>query len=414
MNRIIRNCAAASLSALLLLSGCAGSSAAASTAAAVSSTAAPAAAKETAATLSGTLAGYSGEILSVLSEGKTYSFHVTDQSVFTTTDQLNIGDTVDVSYTGALNGTDGTSATVTKVQDKTVKSPQLQTIAGIVTELTATTVTIQTADALLKFDTSIARMVTSDTIQVGDTLYIDYYGTINGTDTSGCTVQMVVDNNDNKEPIASPAPTSTPLPTAAPTPTPVPTLVPVENIAVVATDEWMYAVSDSSIYRGNSTDYQKISYLYAGQGISVTGRTNDGWTRVNQEGVEGFVPSTCLTSNAPATPTPTATPDPTPEPTATPTPTPAPTPTPIPMHTLYIYYLNKDETQLFTTYIGTFQEGESYSIKSPRNLGTTPSDDYINGTMGTQDVVETVYYTQLYGPSSSPNPTDSGNGGDVG
>lgn len=406
MEKTILKLTAAALSALLILSGCSGSS---SAPAASASTAA----NETAAVLDGSLAGYSGEILTLLSGGKNYSFHITDHSVFVTTDVLNIGDSVEVSYTGALNGTDGTGTTVTKVEDKTPKSQQIQTIAGTVTDLTATTITIQTASALLKFDTSIAKMVTKDTIQVGDTAYIEYYGTISGTDTSACAVQMVIDNNDNKQPVATALPEATPVATAAP----APTLTPVDDIPVKADNEWLYALCDSNIYMGNSTDYQKVSYLYQNQAISAIGRTDDGWTEVNQEGTIGFVPSSCLTSNPPATPTPTPTPTaaPTPTPTAAPTPPPtvAPTPTPVPVHTLYIYYLNQDETQLFPPYIGIFAEGGTYSIDSPRNLGTTPSDATISGTMGTEDVVETVYYTQLYGPAT-PNPTDSGNGGEVG
>lgn len=400
----------AAVSAGVLLAGCAQpvSSASAAPAAtgkpAAASTAAAAAPAGDGVTLTspvqGMLSSYSGEMLNVVINGITYAFHVPDQSVFSTGDALMAGDTVEITFTGTVQGPDASGATVTKVQDKTSAAQQLQTIVGTVTDATGTTITIQTASALLSFNVASAQIITANGIVIGNTVYIDYYGTISGTDTSKCAVQTVVDNDDNQTPIPTVIPTPTPIATA--TPTPVPTLVPVANIPVVATDEWMYAVCDSNIYQGNSTSYQKVSYLYNGQAISVTGRTNDGWTRVNQEGTVGFVPSTCLTSNAPATPTPTPTPAPTPKP--------APTPTPVVSHNLIINYKDSDGNTMFHTYVAVLPEGAAYSIDSPLNMGSTPSQETVSGTMGTQDITVNVIYTPFYqgvGGDSSQASADS-------
>ena len=138
MNRSLRVFSASVLTAVLLLSGCssAGKGTATSGSAAASA-AATTAGEAVASPIDGILAGYSGEILSVkATDGKTYEFVVPDPSVFTTADALNIGDDVEVTFTGTVSGTDTTQATVTKVEDKSATSQTVQTIVGTVTDAT--------------------------------------------------------------------------------------------------------------------------------------------------------------------------------------------------------------------------------------------------------------------------------------
>ena len=407
MNRLLRVFSASVLTAVLLLSGCSSAGTGTSTSgSAAASAAATTAGEAVASPINGVLAGYSGEILSVkATDGKTYEFVVPDPSVFTTTDALNIGDDVQVTFTGTVNGTDTTQATVTKVEDKSASSQTVQTIVGTVTDATMNTMTIQATAGLITFDTGSAQIISPNGVLIGDTVYIDYIGTINGTDASKVVVTTVVDNDDNRQPVQTAVPTPTPVVTA--TPSPEPTLVPQADIPVTVTNEWLYALQDATIYRGNSIKYKKVGTLWKGQGITVIGRTDDGWSKVNQEGVIGFVVSTALTSNPPSTPTPAPTP--------TPTATPAPTATPVVYHNLIINYKDTDGNTMFKSYVANLAEGTAYSVSSPLNMGSTPSQATVAGTMGNQDITVNVIYTPFYYSSGSGNGTGSiGDGASVG
>ena len=221
-----------------------------------------------------------------------------------------------------------------------------------------TAMTIQATAGLITFDTGSAQIISPNGILIGDTVYIDYIGTISGTDASKVVVTTVVDNDNNRQPVQTAVPTPTPVATA--TPSPEPTLVPQADIPVTITNEWLYALQDATIYRGNSIKYKKVGTLWKGQGITVIGRTDDGWSKVNQEGVIGFVVSTALTSNPPSTPTPAPTP--------TPTATPAPTATPVVYHNLIINYKDTDGNTMFKSYVANLAEGTAYSVSSPVNM----------------------------------------------
>lgn len=84
-----------------------------------------------------------------------------------------------------------------------------------------------------------------------------------------------------------------------------------------------YAIGEINVRTGPGTGYSATKTLAAGDAISVTAQTSNGWYRTAKG---TYVKEDFCTSTPPATPTPT----PTPEPTPTPKPTPAPTPTPAP------------------------------------------------------------------------------------
>lgn len=64
-------------------------------------------------------------------------------------------------------------------------------------------------------------------------------------------------------------------------------------------------------------------------------------------------------------------------------------------HTLTIHYVDYDDNtvNVLDDYVATLNEGETYSRGSPSVEGYyDPTPDRVEGTMGTQDIVETVTY----------------------
>lgn len=361
----------------------------------------------------GILIDYSGEIVTLNSiDGNQYLFKVTDTTTFESNCHLYVGDDVTLYYTGSIEGTDTENATVTRVVDHNSHdiSEEEQTIAGKVLDASMNTITISDVNQnSLTFETTTAEYVTESGIQVGDVVYIDYRGTINGTDTSSCAVIRVTDNDTNETPNATPITPSTPIPTttaspessiapeATATPTPTPTLTPPDQIQYVSSPDWMYVVGDADMYAGNSKEYRKVGHVYAGQGINTVGYTNDGWILCNQEGTEGWVQASDLTK-------PTTASTPTPTPTATPVPT--PTATPDTAHVLYIHYIDEQGNKLFTDYVKILNTGTSYSITSPTLDGYECQNPTVEGTMGNTDANVTVCYVKtnvLVTSNTAPN-----------
>ena len=68
--------------------------------------------------------------------------------------------------------------------------------------------------------------------------------------------------------------------------------------------------------------------------------------------------------------------------------------TPPATHTLTIHYVYADSNaSAADDYEATLEEGQAYSVPSPEIAGYTASRTVVEGTMGTEDIVETVTYT---------------------
>ena len=64
-------------------------------------------------------------------------------------------------------------------------------------------------------------------------------------------------------------------------------------------------------------------------------------------------------------------------------------------HTLTIHYVDYDDNtvKIFDDYVATLEEGQEYNRQSPPVQGYyNPTPSRIEGTMGTQNIVETVTY----------------------
>ena len=69
--------------------------------------------------------------------------------------------------------------------------------------------------------------------------------------------------------------------------------------AVVEVNDTVYATSGVNIRSGASKDTEKLGSLAAGQSVSRTGKTENGWSRVSVDGVTGYVNSKYLTTEKP-------------------------------------------------------------------------------------------------------------------
>lgn len=72
-------------------------------------------------------------------------------------------------------------------------------------------------------------------------------------------------------------------------------------------------------------------------------------------------------------------------------------------HTLTIYYQFITGGRAAPTYIGTYAKGARYSVRSPEVAGWTPVTSVVEGTMGDEDLVFTVYYSQDGAGKKDPN-----------
>lgn len=62
-----------------------------------------------------------------------------------------------------------------------------------------------------------------------------------------------------------------------------------EEITVTELSATGEITSDVNVRKGPSTDYEKIGTVRAGETVTVTGESHDGWYRIEFQGTEGFV-----------------------------------------------------------------------------------------------------------------------------
>lgn len=110
-------------------------------------------------------------------------------------------------YTGAIDGTDTSGATVVTIKDgepieetSAAFGDDVKHIGGTVEEATADYVTIKDHEGeSLRFDTSKAEIHYKNGIKAGNYVTIKYKGDIEGTDTSGVTVISIYDFSANEQ-----------------------------------------------------------------------------------------------------------------------------------------------------------------------------------------------------------------------
>lgn len=81
---------------------------------------------------------------------------------------------------------------------------------------------------------------------------------------------------------------------------------------------------------------------------------------------------------------------------------------PTPFHNLTINYIHTNGQEAAPAYSAELEEGESYSIPSPAVSGYAPDRPTVAGTMGTEDILETVIYNPDSPEVEPPEPGTAG------
>ena len=216
-----------------------------------------------------------------LKDGSKVVFTVGDAPVYDFGAGFEYGQIATVCYEGELVGTDTSECTVTEVY---VQMGDEKKVNGKMTAYSSDNalLTINNGENDLTFDVSGAERHYRDGLQVGNELTIDYYGVIDGTDTSHAYVTAVVDEEINTEKHK-------------------------ETVTVKAVHETVWTAGTVNIRTGSSTATEIVATVNKGTKLTRTGILSDGWSRVEYKGKDRYIFSDALTTKDPGKKKPTTT-----------------------------------------------------------------------------------------------------------
>lgn len=147
-------------------------------------------------------------------------------------------------------------------------------VEGAIVAASMNVITIRTAAGdELDFPTVDAEVVAPDGILEGDTAVVEYRGQVNGTDTSGAYVDRVTVTRSAAQ-----------------------------GIEMAPCDETVYVTHQADLHGQNSNDSAVLGTLDKGTQLHRTGKGPHGWSRVEYNGLTGYLFGDYLSDQQPAQP----------------------------------------------------------------------------------------------------------------
>lgn len=222
-----------------------------------------------------------GDVLEA--DGKTMTIELDDDSTLTFNYEgvpvhdmgsgPEYGQIATVCYEGEPEGDDFSKCKLSYI---VIQMGKEKKINGKLTALNdkASTLTINDGEKDLTFDVSKAERHYKDGIRIGNQIVIDYYGRINGTDTTYAHVTAVIDNDLNSEKHK-------------------------ETVTVKVVTQTVWTKEVVNVRAGSSTATEVVATLKKGTKLTRTGILSDGWSRIEYKGKDRYIFSDALTTKDP-------------------------------------------------------------------------------------------------------------------
>ena len=223
-------------------------------------------------TIEAKLVRFDGTWLIFEYEGTKYSLSLSEAMINTTT--LRAGDTLIITYTGALSAEDTSTCRILSIASKDDSNNDSHELVGTLEDITMNAVTVRVNDGrIITFNATNAKHSFSYGVDEGNWITIIYKGELVGTDTTNIAVTRIHDEDTEhvKEVKA--------------------------QTTIQEVEDTVYALQDAGVRASYMMASEFLGILNARQGIQRTGICNNGWERVIFNGREAYIYGKLLTTD---------------------------------------------------------------------------------------------------------------------
>lgn len=224
-------------------------------------------------TVEAELVSFSGNRMVISYDGAEYTLDVSSAQILSS--KMHEGDTVVVTYKGELKADDPSACTVVSVEAKDNENADVHELVGTLEDITMNKITVRLIDGrVLTFNANNVKHSFSYGVNAGNWVTIVYHGQLVGRDTSSIAVVEIHDEDtDYVREVKA-------------------------QTTITDANETFYALEDVDVRSSYMMASEVVGKLKARDSVSVTGRCNNGWVRINYNGQEAYVYGTELTASA--------------------------------------------------------------------------------------------------------------------
>lgn len=199
------------------------------------------------------------------------------------------GDQVTVVYEGTIKGHNTGKATALKVIDKDNREElEEHTMVGTLVDASMNTISIKNTEGdTITFISTGAKHKYKNGIQTGNWITVTYKGELTRSNAKNVKVLSITDEDENIQEEQ-------------------------DKVEIQAVTRKMYTTADVNVRDTYAATGDVLGVLGTGASVELTGETDNGWARINYNGLDAYVYEIYLTSTAPVTSAPE--PEPTVEP----------------------------------------------------------------------------------------------------
>ena len=223
-------------------------------------------------TIEAKLVRFDGTWLIFEYEGTKYSLSLSEAMINTTT--LRAGDTLIITYTGALSSEDTSTCRILSIATKDDSNNDSHELVGTLEDITMNAVTVRVNDGrIITFNATNAKHSFSYGVDEGNWITIIYKGELVGTDTTNIAVTRIHDEDtDHVKEVKA-------------------------QTTIQEVEDTVYALRDAGVRASYMMASEFLGILNARQGIQRTGICNNGWERVIFNGREAYIYGKLLTTD---------------------------------------------------------------------------------------------------------------------
>lgn len=233
--------------------------------------------EETLLEVHGTIKSFTGGYLTIVtSDSDNLEFDLS-KATLECENGILAGDEITVVYEGTITGHNTSKATALKVIDKDTKEDlEEHTMVGTLVDASMNTISVKNTEGdTITFISTGTKHYYKNGLQVGNWITVTYKGELSRTNTKNVKVLSITDEDENIQEEQ-------------------------EQVAIHAVTKKMYTTANVNVRDAYTVTSDVLGTLSSGDAVELTGETDNGWARINYNGLDAYVYEIYLTATSPA------------------------------------------------------------------------------------------------------------------